>query len=55
MKTAGYRCQNISCHIYIEEENIFTENTLTDTVSKDEQLSGSIYILTLVCSLFSEL
>ncbi|ROV89809.1 hypothetical protein VSDG_08569 [Cytospora chrysosperma] len=29
MKTAGYRCQNINCHIYIEEENIFTENTDT--------------------------
>lgn len=31
MKTAGYRCQNIVCHIYIEEEQIFTEDT--DTVS----------------------
>lgn len=32
MKTAGYRCKNINCQVYIEEEQLFTE--ITDAVSK---------------------
>lgn len=52
MKAAGYRCQNFVCYIYIEEDEIFTEDT--DTVSNWTNSSPALYVLTLMRSSFSE-